>query len=51
MLCRICNYKELEHKISENKIGLSVQKQIDQLKEVQELTYQLPKSKQMKKKI
>ena len=44
-------YKELEHKISENKIGLSVQKAIDQLKEVQELTYQLPKSKQMKKKI
>ena len=44
-------FKELELKIAEKKVGLSVQKAIDQLKEVQELTYQLPKSKQIKKQI
>lgn len=44
-------YKELELKLTENNIGLSVQKAIDQLKEVQELTYQLPKSKQVKNQI
>lgn len=43
--------KELEIKIKENKIGLSVQKTIEVLKEVQELTYQLPKSRQIKRKL
>lgn len=41
-------YKELEILIKKNKIELSVQKTIDELKEIQELTYRLPKSKQLK---
>jgi len=40
--------KELEIKINKNNIDLSVQKAIDELKEVQELTYQLPKSRLIK---
>ena len=42
-------YKDLEIKIKENKIDISVQKAIESLKEVQEITYQLPKSKQIKR--
>lgn len=44
-------YKELEIKIKENKIDLSVQKAVETLKEVQQMTYQLPKSKQVKRQI
>lgn len=44
-------YKELEIKLLENEIGLSVQKAIDQLKEVQALTYRLPKNKQIKEQL
>ncbi len=40
--------KALEIKINEAGIQLSVQKAIDELKGVQELTYQLPKSKHLK---
>lgn len=40
--------KELELKIKDNNINLSVQKAMDELKQVQELTYQLPKSRQIK---
>lgn len=44
-------YKELEIKLIENQIGISVQKAIDQLKEVYALTYKLPKNKQIKEQI
>ncbi|SDA96636.1 hypothetical protein SAMN03080617_04262, partial [Algoriphagus alkaliphilus] len=41
-------FKELEALIKKNNIDLSVQKAIAELNEVQELTYRLPKSKQLK---
>lgn len=41
-------FKELEIKIKKNNVDLSVQKAMDTLKEVQELTYQLPKSRKIK---
>lgn len=41
-------YKELERIIKKNEIEISVQKAIEILREVQEITYQLPKSKQIK---
>lgn len=44
-------YKELEIKIKENEIDLSVQKAVDALKQVQQITYQLPKSKEIKNQI
>lgn len=44
-------YKELELIIIKNEIDISVQKAIDELKGVQQLTYQLPKSKTIKKQL
>jgi transposase len=44
-------YKELEIKIKANQIDLSVQKAIDALKDVQQITYRLPKSKKIKQQI
>lgn len=41
-------YKELEIKIQRNKISLSVQKAVEELKQVYQITYQLPKSKEIK---
>ena len=44
-------YKELEIKIKASQIDLSVQKAIDALKDVQQITYRLPKSKKIKHQI
>lgn len=44
-------FKELETTIKQNDIDLSVQKAIEELKEVQEITYQLPKSKKIKRQL
>ena len=44
-------YKELERILRTNKIHLSPEKAIDQIKEIQQLTYILPKSKQVKTKL
>lgn len=44
-------YKELELKIKESNMSISPQKAIDELKEVQQITYQLPKSKQVKQQL
>lgn len=41
-------YKELEIKIKANEVEISVQKAIEELKNVQEITYTLPRSKQTK---
>ena len=44
-------YKELERLLGENKIGISPEKAIDEIKEIRQLQYILPKSKQVKSKI
>jgi transposase len=44
-------YKELERVIKKNNIELSVQKAMDELREVQMLTYKLPKSKTVKEQV
>ena len=44
-------YKELERLLKKNKIDLSAEKAIDQIKEIRQLRYILPKSQQMKTKI
>lgn len=44
-------YKELERRLYEKQCPFSVEKAIDHLKQVQQLTYQLPKSKQVKSRI
>jgi transposase len=44
-------YKELERLLKNNKIELSAEKAINQIKEIRQLTYVLPKSKQLKTKI
>ena len=44
-------YKELERKLKQKKISLSPEKAIEMIKDIQQLTYQLPHSKQVKKKI
>jgi transposase len=36
-------FKELERQLTENKIGISPQKAIEEIKQIQQLTYQLPK--------
>lgn len=41
-------YKELEVKLHKNKINLSVQKAVEELKQVHQITYQLPKSRAVK---
>lgn len=44
-------YKELERLLKENNIGLSAEKAIEQIKEIRQLRYVLPKSRQVKTKI
>lgn len=44
-------YKELERLLNENKISLSAEKAIEQIKEIRQLKYVLPKSRQVKTKI
>lgn len=44
-------YKELERILKVNKIGLSSEKSIEQIKEIKQLKYTLPKSKETKTKI
>lgn len=44
-------YKEFERLIIKNKIGISPEKAIAELKEIKQLTYFLPKSKQIKSKL
>jgi len=44
-------YKELERLLMKNQIGLSARKAIEQIKEIRQLRYVLPKSRQMKTKI
>jgi transposase len=44
-------YKELERLINKNKIGLSPEKAIAELKDIMQLTYLLPMSKQLKTKL
>ena len=44
-------YKELERLLKKNKIELSPEKAIDEIKEIRQLRYILPKSKQVKTKI
>ena len=44
-------YKELERLLRENKIKISPEKAIDEIKEIRQLQYILPKSKQVKSKI
>lgn len=44
-------YKELERLLKENDINLSPEKAIDQIKEIRQLRYILPKSQQVKTKI
>jgi len=44
-------YKELERLLKNNQIGLSAEKAIEQIKEIRQLRYVLPKSRQMKTKI
>lgn len=41
-------YKELEIRIQRSKISLSVQKAVEELKQVHQITYQLPRSKEIK---
>jgi transposase len=44
-------YKELERRLIEKKCTFSVEKAINHLKQIQQLTYRLPKSKQIKTRI
>lgn len=44
-------YKELERKLQQNKMQISPEKAIDLIKDMQQLTYQLPISKEIKSKI
>ncbi len=44
-------FKELERLLKNNQIGLSAEKAIEQIKEIRQLQYVLPKSRQMKTKI
>jgi transposase len=44
-------YKELERILKKNKIDLSAEKAIEQIKEIQQLQYILPKSREVKTKI
>jgi len=44
-------YKELERLLKENQINLSAEKAIEQIKEIKQLRYILPKSRQVKTKI
>jgi transposase len=44
-------YKELERLLKENEINLSPEKAIEQIKEIRQLRYTLPKSRQIKTKI
>jgi transposase len=44
-------YKELERLLKKNYIGLSAEKAIEQIKEIRQLRYVLPKSRQVKTKI
>lgn len=44
-------YKELERQLKKNKIELSPEKAIEEIKEIRQLKYILPKSKEVKKKI
>jgi len=44
-------YKELERLLRKNKISLSASKAIEQIKEIRQLRYILPKSKEVKTKI
>jgi len=46
-----CIYKELERILRKNKIELSAEKAIEQIKDIRQLTYKLPKSRQLKTKI
>jgi transposase len=44
-------YKELERILSNNKLEISAEKAIDEIKEIRQLTYVLPKSKDLKTKL
>ena len=44
-------YKELERLLKVNNIGLSAEKAIEQIREIRQLRYTLPKSRHMKTKI
>jgi len=44
-------YKELERLLKKNDIGLSAEKAIEQIKEIRQLSYTLPRSGQVKTKI
>jgi len=44
-------FKELERQLAANKIEISAQKAIEQIKQIKELTYQLPKSRTIQTKI
>ena len=44
-------YKELERLLMVNKIGLSVEKALNQIKEIRQLRYTLPKSRQIRNKV
>lgn len=44
-------YKELERQLKQNEINLSPEKAIEQIKEIRQLRYTLPKSRQIKTKI
>lgn len=44
-------YKELERLLKKNKIELSVEKAIEEIKDIHQLKYMLPKSKQVKTKL
>jgi Transposase DDE domain len=44
-------YKELERLLKKNNLGLSAEKAIEQIKEIRQLRYILPKSRQVKTKI
>lgn len=46
-----CIYKELERIIAQNKIDISAEKAIGQIKEIRQLQYKLPKSRQFRTKI
>jgi transposase len=49
--CAYKLYKELERLLKENKIKLSPEKALTEINQLQQLTYILPKSKQVKKKL
>jgi len=44
-------YKELERLLSVNQVKLSPEKAINEIKEIKQLKYKLPKSKEIKTKI